>query len=140
MICMNMEWIKFHPACCVFFFSPPPLLFHCWARLVVWGIYLLFIFCLFFSLVLKSIGYKSVPVDGLPFDHQKGMLVWKIAIELVAELQCHFPLPVLMSSSLCTWFIILRGCTYYLGTHVSCRHQSWPKYRCLQFLVFNNRG
>lgn len=23
-------------------------------------------------MVLKSIGYKSVPVDGLPFDHQKG--------------------------------------------------------------------
>lgn len=27
------------------------------------------IFC---RMVLKSIGYKSVPVDGLPFDHQKG--------------------------------------------------------------------
>ena len=26
-------------------------------------------------LVLKSIGYKSVPVDGLPFDHEKG--IWK---------------------------------------------------------------
>lgn len=25
-------------------------------------------------LVLKSIGYKSLPVDGLPFDHKKGML------------------------------------------------------------------
>lgn len=24
-------------------------------------------------MVLKSIGYKSVPIDGLPFDHQKGM-------------------------------------------------------------------
>jgi len=23
-------------------------------------------------MVLKSIGYKSVPVDGLPFDHKKG--------------------------------------------------------------------
>ncbi|CDP09278.1 unnamed protein product [Coffea canephora] len=26
------------------------------------------------GLVLKSIGYKSIPVDGLPFDHQKGMV------------------------------------------------------------------
>lgn len=23
-------------------------------------------------MVLKSIGYKSIPVDGLPFDHKKG--------------------------------------------------------------------
>lgn len=28
----------------------------------------------FVSLVLKSIGYKSVPVDGLPFDHHKGVV------------------------------------------------------------------
>lgn len=27
---------------------------------------------LFCRLVLKSIGYKSVAVDGLPFDHHKG--------------------------------------------------------------------
>ncbi|WCJ42512.1 NADPH:adrenodoxin oxidoreductase mitochondrial [Euphorbia peplus] len=26
------------------------------------------------GLVLKSIGYKSVPVDGVPFDHQKGIV------------------------------------------------------------------
>ncbi|XP_059638171.1 NADPH:adrenodoxin oxidoreductase, mitochondrial isoform X2 [Cornus florida] len=26
------------------------------------------------GLVLKSIGYKSIPVDGLPFDHQKGIV------------------------------------------------------------------
>ncbi|XP_012076735.1 NADPH:adrenodoxin oxidoreductase, mitochondrial [Jatropha curcas] len=26
------------------------------------------------GMVLKSIGYKSVPVDGLPFDHQKGVV------------------------------------------------------------------
>lgn len=27
----------------------------------------------FYRIVLKSIGYKSIPVDGLPFDHRKGM-------------------------------------------------------------------
>ncbi|XP_022147042.1 NADPH:adrenodoxin oxidoreductase, mitochondrial [Momordica charantia] len=26
------------------------------------------------QMVLKSIGYKSVPIDGLPFDHQKGIV------------------------------------------------------------------
>lgn len=26
------------------------------------------------GMVLKSIGYKSVPVDGLPFDHKKGIV------------------------------------------------------------------
>lgn len=29
--------------------------------------------CSFLRMVLKSIGYKSIPVDGLPFDHRKGI-------------------------------------------------------------------
>lgn len=30
---------------------------------------------------MKSIGYKSVPVDGLPFDLQKGILyTWEVIV------------------------------------------------------------
>lgn len=40
---------------------------HTMLRVIVWCNWLTF--C---RMVLKSIGYKSVPVDGLPFDHKKG--------------------------------------------------------------------
>ncbi|PHT41465.1 hypothetical protein CQW23_20319 [Capsicum baccatum] len=33
------------------------------------------------GLVLKSVGYKSIPVDGLPFDHHKALIaVWSIIV------------------------------------------------------------
>ncbi|KAJ0030697.1 hypothetical protein Pint_13221 [Pistacia integerrima] len=40
-------------------------------------------------MVLKSIGYKSVPVNGLPFDHGKGKKQKRILwLEALAVLLC----------------------------------------------------
>jgi len=48
----------------------------CWTNSLVWSIAYNFAMSISVCrLVLKSIGYKSVPVDGLPFDHEKG--IWK---------------------------------------------------------------
>lgn len=42
-----------------------------------------FLCCHLCRMVLKSIGYKSVPVNGLPFDHQKGQKRMHFSFQLL---------------------------------------------------------
>ncbi|KAF2309641.1 hypothetical protein GH714_004410 [Hevea brasiliensis] len=65
------------------------------------------------GMVLKSIGYKSVPVDGLPFDHQK-------AVEFIDALGDQ----TLLEKGLyvCGW--LKRGPTGIIATNLYCAEET----------------
>lgn len=72
------------------------------------------------GLVLKSIGYKSVPVDGLPFDHEKGV-VPNIKGRVLADTSGD---PTLLEKGLyvCGW--LKRGPTGIIATNLYCAEET----------------
>lgn len=72
------------------------------------------------GLVLKSIGYKSVPVDGLPFDHEKGV-VPNIKGRVLADTLGD---PSLLEKGLyvCGW--LKRGPTGIIATNLYCAEET----------------
>ncbi|CAK7344251.1 unnamed protein product [Dovyalis caffra] len=72
------------------------------------------------GLVLKSIGYKSVPVDGLPFDHEKGV-VPNIRGRVLADTSGD---PALLEKGLyvCGW--LKRGPTGIVATNLHCAEET----------------
>ncbi len=60
-------------------------------------------------MVLKSIGYKSVPVDGLPFDHHKGKTKGLVhQVGLLILLYYHF-LPFVFALGIMQYYIMYRA-------------------------------
>ncbi|XP_017982065.1 PREDICTED: NADPH:adrenodoxin oxidoreductase, mitochondrial [Theobroma cacao] len=72
------------------------------------------------GIVLKSIGYKSVPVDGLPFDNQKGV-VPNIKGRVLSDNSGD---PTLLENGLyvCGW--LKRGPTGIIGTNLYCAEET----------------
>ncbi|KAF5735046.1 NADPH:adrenodoxin oxidoreductase mitochondrial [Tripterygium wilfordii] len=72
------------------------------------------------GMVLKSIGYKSVPVDGLPFDHQKGV-VPNIRGRVFSDISID---PALCENGLyvCGW--LKRGPTGIIATNHYCAEET----------------
>ncbi|CAM8988056.1 unnamed protein product [Rhodiola kirilowii] len=72
------------------------------------------------GMVLKSIGYKSVPVDGLPFDHRKG-IVPNVKGRVLGNNQdgSQHPQPGLY---VCGW--LKRGPTGIIGTNLYCAEET----------------
>ncbi|XP_021277444.1 NADPH:adrenodoxin oxidoreductase, mitochondrial isoform X2 [Herrania umbratica] len=72
------------------------------------------------GIVLKSIGYKSVPVDGLPFDNQKGV-VPNIKGRVLSDNSGD---PTLLENGLyvCGW--LKRGPTGIIGTNLYCADET----------------
>lgn len=72
------------------------------------------------GMVLKSIGYKSVPVDGLPFDNQKG-IVPNIKGRVLSDTSGDAPL---LENGLyvCGW--LKRGPTGIIGTNHYCAEET----------------
>lgn len=72
------------------------------------------------GMVLKSIGYKSVPVDGLPFDHQKGV-VPNIRGRVLHDTSGD---PTLLEEGLyvCGW--LKRGPTGIIATNLYCAEET----------------
>ncbi|XP_038687106.1 NADPH:adrenodoxin oxidoreductase, mitochondrial-like isoform X2 [Tripterygium wilfordii] len=72
------------------------------------------------GMVLKSIGYKSVPVDGLPFDHQKGV-VPNIRGRVLGNTSGD---PALCENGLyvCGW--LKRGPTGIIATNLYCAEET----------------
>ncbi|CAM8987989.1 unnamed protein product [Rhodiola kirilowii] len=72
------------------------------------------------GMVLKSIGYKSVPVDGLPFDHRKG-IVPNVKGRVLGNSQdgSQHPQPGLY---VCGW--LKRGPTGIIGTNLYCAEET----------------
>ncbi|GLT51717.1 hypothetical protein SLA2020_251090 [Shorea laevis] len=72
------------------------------------------------GVVLKSIGYKSVPVDGLPFDNQKGV-VPNIQGRVLSDTSGD---PALLENGLyvCGW--LKRGPTGIIGTNLYCAEET----------------
>ncbi|XP_024017282.1 NADPH:adrenodoxin oxidoreductase, mitochondrial [Morus notabilis] len=70
--------------------------------------------------VLKSIGYKSLPVDGLPFDHKKG-IVPNIKGRVISDAQKD---PPVLEKGLyvCGW--LKRGPTGIIGTNHYCAEET----------------
>lgn len=70
--------------------------------------------------MLKSIGYKSVPVDGLPFDNQKGV-VPNIKGRVLSDNSGD---PTLLENGLyvCGW--LKRGPTGIIGTNLYCAEET----------------
>ncbi|KAJ4839892.1 hypothetical protein Tsubulata_003200 [Turnera subulata] len=72
------------------------------------------------GLVLKSIGYKSVPVDGLPFDHQKGV-VPNIGGRVLADTSGDST-QLEKGLYVCGW--LKRGPTGIIGTNLYCAEET----------------
>uniref|UniRef100_A0A6M2ERD6 NADPH:adrenodoxin oxidoreductase, mitochondrial n=1 Tax=Populus davidiana TaxID=266767 RepID=A0A6M2ERD6_9ROSI len=72
------------------------------------------------GLVLKSIGYKSVPVDGLPFDHEKGV-VPNIKGRVLADTSGD-PTPLKKGLYVCGW--LKRGPTGIIATNLYCAEET----------------
>ncbi|KAJ8769543.1 hypothetical protein K2173_005146 [Erythroxylum novogranatense] len=72
------------------------------------------------GLVLKSIGYKSVPVDGLPFDQQKG-LVPNVGGRVLSDASRD---PTMLQKGLyvCGW--LKRGPTGIIATNLYCAEET----------------
>ncbi|XP_059432232.1 NADPH:adrenodoxin oxidoreductase, mitochondrial [Corylus avellana] len=71
------------------------------------------------GMVLKSIGYKSVPVDGLPFDHQKGV-VPNIRGRVLRDTSGD---PTLLEGLyVCGW--LKRGPTGIIATNLYCAEET----------------
>ncbi|XP_022731058.1 NADPH:adrenodoxin oxidoreductase, mitochondrial isoform X2 [Durio zibethinus] len=72
------------------------------------------------GIVLKSIGYKSVPVDGLPFDNPKGV-VPNIKGRVLSDNSGD---PTLLENGLyvCGW--LKRGPTGIIGTNLYCAEET----------------
>ncbi|KAK7319976.1 hypothetical protein RJT34_04705 [Clitoria ternatea] len=71
------------------------------------------------GMVLKSIGYKSVPVDGLPFDHQKG-----IVPNDRGRVLCDTSEPSVVEKGLyvCGW--LKRGPSGIIATNLHCAEET----------------
>ncbi|KAJ7954417.1 NADPH:adrenodoxin oxidoreductase, mitochondrial [Quillaja saponaria] len=72
------------------------------------------------GMVLKSIGYKSVPVHGLPFDHQKGVVL-NIRGRVLSDASGD---PTLYEEGLyvCGW--LKRGPTGIIATNLYCAEET----------------
>ncbi|CAL9027841.1 unnamed protein product [Prunus brigantina] len=72
------------------------------------------------GIVLKSIGYKSIPVDGLPFDHRKGV-VPNIRGRVLSDTSGD---PMLLEKGLyvCGW--LKRGPTGIIATNLYCAEET----------------
>ncbi|PHT62220.1 NADPH:adrenodoxin oxidoreductase, mitochondrial [Capsicum annuum] len=71
------------------------------------------------GLVLKSVGYKSIPVDGLPFDHHKGVVPnvqGRVLSEAYGDAQVEKGLYV------CGW--LKRGPTGIIATNLYCAEET----------------
>ncbi|XP_060167456.1 NADPH:adrenodoxin oxidoreductase, mitochondrial isoform X2 [Lycium barbarum] len=71
------------------------------------------------GLVLKSVGYKSIPVDGLPFDHHKGIvpnIQGRVLSEASGNAQVEKGLYV------CGW--LKRGPTGIIATNLYCAEET----------------
>ncbi|XP_055816481.1 NADPH:adrenodoxin oxidoreductase, mitochondrial [Solanum dulcamara] len=71
------------------------------------------------GLVLKSVGYKSIPVDGLPFDHRKGIVPnvrGRVLSEASGDAQVEKGLYV------CGW--LKRGPTGIIATNLYCAEET----------------
>ncbi|XP_061343855.1 NADPH:adrenodoxin oxidoreductase, mitochondrial [Gastrolobium bilobum] len=71
------------------------------------------------GMVLKSIGYKSVPVDGLPFDHKKG-IVPNVRGRVLSDTSD----PTVIEEGLyvCGW--LKRGPTGIIATNLYCAEET----------------
>ncbi|KAG7018884.1 NADPH:adrenodoxin oxidoreductase, mitochondrial [Cucurbita argyrosperma subsp. argyrosperma] len=65
------------------------------------------------QMVLKSIGYKSVPVDGLPFDHLKGRVVSNMSGDSIQPEEGLY---------VCGW--LKRGPTGIIATNLYCAEET----------------
>ncbi|CAN6540990.1 unnamed protein product [Malus baccata var. baccata] len=72
------------------------------------------------GIVLKSIGYKSLPVDGLPFDHRKGV-VPNVRGRVLSDTSGD---PTLLEKGLyvCGW--LKRGPTGIIATNLYCAEET----------------
>ncbi|PQQ04787.1 hypothetical protein Pyn_23542 [Prunus yedoensis var. nudiflora] len=72
------------------------------------------------GIVLKSIGYKSIPVDGLPFDHRKGV-VPNVRGRVLSDTSGD---PMLLEKGLyvCGW--LKRGPTGIIATNLYCAEET----------------
>lgn len=71
------------------------------------------------GLVLKSVGYKSIPVDGLPFDHRKGIVPnvrGRVLSEASEDAQVEKGMYV------CGW--LKRGPTGIIATNLYCAEET----------------
>lgn len=71
------------------------------------------------GLVLKSVGYKSIPVDGLPFDHHKGIVPnvrGRVLSEASEDAQVEKGMYV------CGW--LKRGPTGIIATNLYCAEET----------------
>ncbi|KAJ6371014.1 hypothetical protein OIU77_001511 [Salix suchowensis] len=72
------------------------------------------------GLVLKSIGYKSVSVDGLPFDHEKGVvpnIKGRVLVETSGD-----PTQLEKGLYVCGW--LKRGPTGIIATNLYCAEET----------------
>ncbi|XP_031388723.1 NADPH:adrenodoxin oxidoreductase, mitochondrial isoform X2 [Punica granatum] len=72
------------------------------------------------KMVLKSIGYKSVPVDGLPFDHRRGVVPnvrGRVISESSGDSAALEP-----GLYVCGW--LKRGPTGIIGTNLQCAEET----------------
>ncbi|KAK4777999.1 hypothetical protein SAY87_018186 [Trapa incisa] len=72
------------------------------------------------EMVLKSIGYKSIPAKGLPFDHQRGIIP-NIRGRVVSETSGDSALPE-QGLYVCGW--LKRGPTGIIGTNLYCAEET----------------
>ncbi|XP_002527825.2 NADPH:adrenodoxin oxidoreductase, mitochondrial isoform X1 [Ricinus communis] len=72
------------------------------------------------GMVLKSVGYKSVPVDGLPFDHQKGV-VPNVGGRVLTEASGDSKL-LEKGLYVCGW--LKRGPTGIIATNLYCAEET----------------
>ncbi|XP_039018529.1 NADPH:adrenodoxin oxidoreductase, mitochondrial isoform X2 [Hibiscus syriacus] len=72
------------------------------------------------GIVLKSIGYKSVPVDGLPFDNQKGV-VPNVKGRVLSD-NSGDPTSIENGLYVCGW--LKRGPTGIIGTNLYCAEET----------------
>ncbi|CAA2956927.1 NADPH:adrenodoxin oxidoreductase, mitochondrial-like isoform X1 [Olea europaea var. sylvestris] len=72
------------------------------------------------GLVLKSIGFKSVAIDGLPFDHDKG-IVPNVGGRVLADSSTDFP-QYETGLYVCGW--LKRGPTGIIGTNLYCAEET----------------
>ncbi|CAN1769963.1 NADPH:adrenodoxin oxidoreductase, mitochondrial [Linum perenne] len=73
------------------------------------------------GMVLKSIGYKSVPVPGLPFDHQKGV-VPNAGGRVVSDTIKDSDTNIEKGLYVCGW--LKRGPTGIIGTNLHCAEET----------------
>ncbi|GMN50571.1 hypothetical protein TIFTF001_019729 [Ficus carica] len=72
------------------------------------------------GMVLKSIGYKSIPVDGLPFDHRKG-IVPNIQGRVISDARKDPP-SIEKGLYACGW--LKRGPTGIIATNLYCAEET----------------